>query len=185
MNIAWFSSIPGALIGGSVVYHVGRVQWSDRRREAATQREQEEARARREAWRSEYEGVRGLLIAAADLAYQVDTRGPLTRRDFEDLHAAKVHTDLEQASRRVPDELQDPITAVAKRAAELLPHAVASDTETLDVYEGVRLGEAAKVPSERTIRSEHVRSVAQDRAAADLAEAVSAARAALTKAWGG
>ncbi|MFE2838592.1 hypothetical protein ACFXI6_47820 [Streptomyces mirabilis] len=185
MNIAWLSSIPGAALGAAVTYRVARIQWGERRQDAAERREMEEARTRREAWKNDYDSVHAMLIDAANLAYQVNHRGPLTRRDFADLETALLHTNLEQASQRTPDELEAPLLEVAKHVANLLPQAVASDAETLDTYELVRQGEAAAVPAERTIRSEHIRAVAQARAAEDLEAAVRAARRALTKAWGG
>ncbi|KUN58449.1 hypothetical protein [Streptomyces griseorubiginosus] len=185
MNLAWLSSIPGALLGALAMYYMARVQRTDRQQELAAQRQQDEARARRDAWRTEHDSLRELLIAAADLAYQVQTRGPLTSADLDSLKASKLHMDLEQASQRLLDELQEPIRTTAKRVAELLPHAIASDDDTLSAYESVRSGETTAVASTRTIRSEHIRAVAQDRAATDLAEAVGAARRALTKAWGG
>ncbi|MFF4139563.1 hypothetical protein ACFY1B_51330 [Streptomyces mirabilis] len=144
-----------------MTYRVARIQWGERRQDVAERREMEEARTRREAWKNDYDSVHAMLIDAANVAYQVSHRGPLTRRDFADLDTLLLHTNLEQASQRTPDELEAPLLEVAKHVANLLPQAVASDAETLDTYELVRQGEAAAVPAERTIRSEHIRTVAQ------------------------
>ncbi|WP_416984267.1 hypothetical protein [Streptomyces sp. T028] len=172
-------------VGGLLAANYARLQLAHHRQEAAERREQHRIHARRDAWRPEYESAVKLLIDAADLAYRVCSLGPLTHEELKDIGAQQLHYSLDQASKRVLEEVREPLERVARHVCELLGYGLASEEETLDLYERVRSGAASEVPPHGTITAQRRMAGQQTLTASELEQAVATARTALTRAWGG
>jgi hypothetical protein len=186
-------SVNYALLVTAMLVAIGVAVWQylvlkgyheqDRLREAeqAAQRAEENERerlrrerlARRESWEEEFRETQATLNAAEDFESEVRRQGPLDHDAVERAELGKIQWRLENASRRCPPALKDPLNEVAAAVARLRSITVLSDTDVGQAVTEATTSAPAREPAPQYQASAiGAKAVEQYQAAVDLHEAI-------------
>lgn len=185
-----------ALLIAGILVAVGIAAWqhrdlriyrqADRLREAEqAEREAERAeqdslrqarRASRESWELEFTETQAILNKVEDFESEVRNQGPLNRDAVDRAELSKIQWRLENACRRVPAALRDPLNEVAAAIAKLRSITVPSDADVVQAYAETLTRTPACDPAPKFLPSAiGATAVQQYRAAVDLHEAIGTA----------